>query len=163
MQHLLWKNSISFDHSQQWHWGNLKGSTASLAMMELAESSGHLIVVIANDIKSAYQLESELQFFNNTGLPLLFYPDWETLPFDSFSPHEDIISQRLSILYRLPHLKKGIVIIAVQTLLHRTLPKLHLLKSGLLVSRQEKLSLKDFQAHLEQTGYRRTEQVMEHG
>ena len=52
-------------------------------------------------------------------LPVLPFPDWETLPYDQFSPHPDIVSQRLAALHRLPTLKRGIVVVPVQTLLQR--------------------------------------------
>ena len=55
-------------------------------------------------------------------VPVLHFPDWETLPYDSFSPHQDIVSERLRVLTRLPELSRGIVVVAAQTLLQRLPP-----------------------------------------
>ena len=62
------------------------------------------LLVIARDNHGANQLEADLQTLlgGDPAVPVVAFPDWETLPYDRFSPHPDIISQRLAALHRLP-------------------------------------------------------------
>ena len=86
------------------HWGKLYGSSLSLAISSLARTSGRFITLITSDMPSAQKLKYELSFFlSNSEQPVLTLPDWETLPYDNFSPHQDIISERLNTLYHLPY------------------------------------------------------------
>src|SRR5690606_13614417 len=110
-------------------WGQLHGSAQALAIANAALAHSGLSLVIAADTSSALRLESELQFFcaaNNT-LQILHLPDWETLPYDSISPHQDIISERLSTLYRLPSAKHAVLVVPITTLLQRLMPQSYLL------------------------------------
>jgi len=83
-----------------------------------AEAHAGPLLVVARDNHEAHQLEADLQTLlgNRAALPVVPFPDWETLPYDQFSPHPDIVSQRLAALHRLPTLARGIVIVPVQTL-----------------------------------------------
>ena len=86
------------------------------------------VLVLVPDSSLATKLENELSFFlHNTNyepsLPFLNFPDSETLPYDTFSPHQDIISERLSTLYHLPHLERGLLVLPISTLMHRLCPK----------------------------------------
>ena len=88
-------------------WGGLPGASASLAISKLAGQHNAPLLIIAPDIHTASRYHRELRFFaNDADLPILSFPDWETLPYDHFSPHEDIISDRLSTLYKIATLKK---------------------------------------------------------
>ncbi len=82
------------------HWGNLPGAALSLAIAEAASAAKRFTLLLTADSQSAERLEQELSFFA-PDLPVLHFPDWETLPYDLFSPHQDIISQRIASLYRL--------------------------------------------------------------
>ena len=53
---------------------------------------------------------------------MLHFPDWETLPYDLFSPHEDIISQRLKTLNALTAGQKSLLVVPVSTLLQKITP-----------------------------------------
>src|SRR3546814_11670450 len=81
--------------------------------------------LVARDNHAAHQLESDLRTLlgDNAALPVLNFPDWETLPYDRFSPHPEIVSQRLATLHRLPKLKPGVVVVPVQTLMQRLAPR----------------------------------------
>ena len=81
--------------------GPFAGSADARCIAELAEP-GRLLLVITADTASALALERELPFYLEQALEILTFPDWETLPYDNFSPHQDIISERLRTLYRLP-------------------------------------------------------------
>jgi len=97
--------------SSRQYWGNLPGSSLGLAISMAAQANNGITVVITPDTATAMRLEQELPvFLEDNDNPILHFPDWETLPYDSFSPHQDIISQRLQTLYQLPQTARGILI-----------------------------------------------------
>ncbi|PNT88739.1 transcription-repair coupling factor [Coxiella burnetii] len=151
----------SIDNRLQW--GNLKGDSVSLAISTLAEKNQGPLLLITPDVHSANYLHRSLPFFSSADTPILHFPDWETLPYDYFSPHEDIISERLLTLYRLPRLSSGIIISALPTLLQRLPPADHLEKNTFILSVGEKFSLQENRERLISAGYRSVQQVMEHG
>ena len=83
-------------------WHQLYGSAAALALAEATRGDHRLYVVIVDAARDLERLTAELKFFASEHLPLLTLPDWEVLPYDLFSPHPDIISDRLRTLYELP-------------------------------------------------------------
>ena len=147
------------------YWGQLYGAGAALALASAAKTYAGPIVVITPDMQTASRLEHELRFFigEHSPLLLLIFPDWETLPYDNFSPHEDIISQRLQTLYRLPHLQQGILIVPVTTLMQRIAPRDYLDANSFVLACKEQLDLSAFRRRLETSGYHFVAQVMEHG
>lgn len=143
--------------------GPLPGSSGSHLLLELAERQG-LVLAITQDTHSAQQLMRELAFFNReSGLEILAFPDWETLPYDNFSPHQDIISERLHTLFRLPHLQAGILVVPISTLMHRLSPREYISGSSLVLDLGQTLDLQAFRKNLERSGYRSVETVYEHG
>ncbi|MBI3570503.1 MAG: transcription-repair coupling factor, partial [Gammaproteobacteria bacterium] len=102
-------------------WRGLAGSGRGLAIASAATTHGGPLLVITASSFSAQRLEDEIRFYAPE-LPILPFPDWECLPYDVFSPHQDIISQRLETLHRLPDLAQGVVLASVATLLHRLPP-----------------------------------------
>lgn len=94
---------------------------------------------------------------------MLHFPDWETLPYDLFSPHQDIISQRIASLYRLPELEHGVLVVPITTALHRLAPTSFLLGSSLVLDVGQKLDVEAMRTRLEASGYRYVDTVYEHG
>ena len=90
-----------------------------LALAELPNDS--LKLVVTPSLQVAYQIEAECHFFN-PDMVVNIFPDWEVLPYDHFSPHEDIISQRLALLRQLKQYQSGYLIISIGTLMHRFAP-----------------------------------------
>ena len=88
-------------------WHGLAGAGTALHLARAAERLAPPLLVIARDAAEVARLEDELRFFAPPALPILAFPDYETLPYDQFSPHPDIISQRLRTLSRLPGLGTG--------------------------------------------------------
>lgn len=84
--------------------GSLVGHSDTLAIAQASEQFNGLSVVITPDTRSALRLEKSLPQFCDT--PIQIFPDWETLPYDNFSPHQDIISARLSALFQLQQGRK---------------------------------------------------------
>ena len=144
------------------HWGNLPGAALSLAIAEAASAARRFTLLLTADSQSAERLQEELAFFA-PDLPVLHFPDWETLPYDVFSPHQDIISQRIATLYRLPEIKHGVLVVPIATALHRLAPTRFLLGSGLLLDVGQKLDVEEMRARLEAAGYRCVDTVYEHG
>ncbi len=144
------------------HWGNLPGAALSLAIAEAASAAKRFTLLLTADSQSAERLEQELSFFAPQ-LPVLHFPDWETLPYDLFSPHQDIISQRIAALYRLPELKHGVLVVPITTALHRLAPTRFLLGSSLVLDVGQKLDVEQMRTRLEASGYRCVDTVYEHG
>jgi transcription-repair coupling factor (superfamily II helicase) len=144
------------------HWGNLPGAALSLAVAEAASAAKRFTLLLTADSQSAERLQEELAFFA-PDLPVLHFPDWETLPYDLFSPHQDIISQRIATLYRLPQIKHGVLVVPIATALHRLAPTRFLLGSGLVLDVGQKLEVEEMRTRLEAAGYRCVDTVYEHG
>lgn len=147
---------------QRRYWTTPDGSARALLIAEAARAHDGLIVVVARDTQRALALESVLQIFA-AGLPVLNFPDWETLPYDAFSPHPEVISQRIATLYQLPAVTRGVLVVPVATLMQRIAPRSHITGSGLMLSRGQKLDLIGEQRRLESSGYRNVPQVAEPG
>ncbi|HET7176326.1 MAG TPA: hypothetical protein VFK21_10000, partial [Gammaproteobacteria bacterium] len=92
-------------------WGQLYGSSPGLVLAEAASRLSVPLLVVAPSARDAERLATELRFYlTDPTLPVLAFPDWETLPYDLFSPHQDIVSERLATLSRLFDLKRGVVV-----------------------------------------------------
>jgi transcription-repair coupling factor (superfamily II helicase) len=141
--------------------GQLTGSACALECAQIAEKHTGPVVLITSDIQSALRLRDEIQQFTSRMVTTL--SDWETLPYDSFSPHQDIISARLSSLYQLPTMKRGVFILPVNTLMQRVCPHEFLHGHALVMQKGQLLSRDKLRSQLEQAGYRSVDQVMEHG
>ena len=78
--------------------GQLYGSSRSLFISEQIANHRGLSVVVCRDMADAEQLEQEIRFFSEPRPRIYRFPDLETLPYDQFSPHQDIISERIRCL-----------------------------------------------------------------
>ena len=146
-------------------WGNLAGSGIAYALARALQADQRSTLVITRDSASANQLEEELHFFmgHQQDTEILQLPDWEILPYDAFSPHQDIISRRLSTLYALPNARHSVLLIPVTTLLQRICPKEFLLGNCLSLATGQRFLVEDQRKRLEQAGYRCVDTVLEHG
>ncbi len=134
-----------------------------MAAAELAQQLDSPLLVIAEDPRHADQLEAEIRFFAGDDLPLVHFIEWETLPWDSFSPHLDIISQRLSVLAALPSMQKGIIIATAGILHQRLPPPGYVAAHSLSLVRGQELPREAFIQSLLEASYIRVPQVSEHG
>jgi transcription-repair coupling factor (superfamily II helicase) len=145
-------------------WGQLTDAALSLAVASLGQNQTKPLLVITPDAHSANQLQAELRFFiDDKNFPIYLFPDWETLPYDHFSPHQGLISERLRTLAKIPNLANGIMIAAIPTLLHRLLPPEYLHLHSLVINSEQKLDLEQLKLNLANSGYYHVEQVREHG
>ncbi|WP_205621471.1 transcription-repair coupling factor [Dickeya fangzhongdai] len=141
--------------------GQLTGAACAVECAEIVERHAGLVVLITPDMQNALRLRDEIRQF--TAQPVMTLPDWETLPYDSFSPHQEIISARLSTLYQLPSLTRGVLILPVNTLMQKVCPHAFLHGHALMLKKGQRLSRDRLRNQLEQAGYRSVDQVMEHG
>lgn len=145
------------------HWQNLYGASQALALVTaLHEKQQPALIIIPDNLQATHLLEG-LHFFNQSPKEIIYFPDWETLPYDHFSPHQDIISERLAALYRLPNLKCGALIITISTLMHRLPPMDYLDRHSFLLKIREQLNTDIFRTRLVNAGYHAVSQVREHG
>ena len=104
------------------------GSADALLLATLAvreKAAGKLTAIVTADATTAQRLIDEMRFFA-PDLRCALFPDWETLPYDTFSPHQDLISERLATLWRIQQRKKetgaDVVIVPATTALYRLAP-----------------------------------------
>ena len=138
--------------------GSLLGSSAALLFKEIATQSSSLYVIVASNNQHLAQLESELEFY---GIKPTIFPDWEILPYDRLSPHQDIVSERLAILSNMP--QKGILLISASTLAQRVAPYSWVVGEHFDIKVGQKLDLEAQKNQLVQAGYRLVDTVYDHG
>ncbi len=151
------------------HWKPVFGSATSLAIANAAGNSDGPLLLICQDNESVEQFKRELRYFcaklPNTDKPVQVFslPDWETLPYDNFSPHQDIVSDRLSALYHLPELQQGILVTSIGSLMHKLPPQKYIRANSLDLGIGQQLSLQEMRKQLVDAGYQAVDSVFEHG
>ena len=138
--------------------GRLQGSSIALLLKEMTEQSSQLMVVVARNNQHLGQLESELDFY---GIKPKIFPDWEILPYDRLSPHQDIVSERLAILSQMP--QQGVLLLSASTLLQRVAPTSWVLGEHFDIQVGQKLDLEQQKKRLIQAGYHLVDTVYDHG
>ncbi|WP_447556113.1 transcription-repair coupling factor [Vreelandella sp. EE22] len=135
------------------------GSATALTLARIANTAP--LLVITPSTASAQRLEQDLSFYSR--VPVLPFPDWETLPYDSFSPHQDIVSTRLRTLKLLQDGVKGIVLVPINTLMQRLPPVDYIAGRVLTLEAGATLERESFRESLSRAGYRAVETVYEPG
>ncbi|CAI3148622.1 Transcription-repair-coupling factor [Acinetobacter calcoaceticus] len=138
--------------------GSLLGSSAALLFKEIAVQHSSLLVVVARNNQHVAQLESELEFY---GIKPTIFPDWEILPYDRLSPHQDIVSERLAILSNMP--QKGVLLLSASTLAQRVAPYSWVLGEHFDIHVGQKFDLEQQKLRLVQAGYHLVDTVYDHG
>ena len=159
----LFKPILPARNGEQASWSRLYGSARGLAIAEAGLAHTAPVLVITASVHAARQLEDEIRFYGGNSLPILSFPDWECLPYDVFSPHQDITSQRLETLYRLPGLTRGIVLASASTLMHRLAPADYVSGHSFMLRKGDKLNIQRLREQLTRSTYRSVSQVMEAG
>jgi len=145
-------------------WVPFYGSSKNLAIASLIRNCDKPIAIIGENSAVINQLEQEISFFlQDKQHSSIIYPDWETLPYDHFSPHQDIISERLIALNQLPHLKKGVILTSITTLMHRLPPREYIEQNTFRLKCGDSVNLDEFRKRMSESGYRLVTTVMEHG
>lgn len=141
----------------------LPGDGAALAVAELAANSERLVVMVTASTAHSEAMAEAISFFVGDDTPVHHLPDRETLPYDSFSPHQDITSERLLSLYLLPQRKRGILVIPVSALMHRLPPMEYVQQNSLSLTTGDRIGLAQLRKQLDSAGYRCVDTVLEHG
>ncbi|MGH8460768.1 MAG: transcription-repair coupling factor [Stenotrophobium sp.] len=137
-------------------------ATALLAARAVQAHTG-LVTVIADNEQHAYRLHEELRFFLSGQLPLLHFPHSETLPYDPFSPHQEILSERLAALYRLPSLERGVLLITADALIQALPPRQWLDARAFMLKVGDTLNPQAFRTRLVAAGYSSVSEVQTQG
>lgn len=133
---------------------------ARLAQRELQE--GRLSAIVTADANDAQRLLEEIAFFAPQ-LRCALFPDWETLPYDTFSPHQDLISERLATLWRILQREADVVLVPASTALYRLAPPAFLAGYTFQFRVQQKLDEAKLKAQLTLAGYNHVTQVVSPG
>jgi len=139
----------------------LAGSADALAIARLAREGSMLVVITANPL-DAQRLSDEIAWLA-PGLRTHLLPDWETLPYDSFSPHQDLISERLSTLYAISRGEADIALVPASTALYRLAPPAFLAAYTFFLKQGEKLDVDRLRKQMTVAGYAHVTQVMTPG
>jgi len=150
--------------NERWRrWSAPHGAALALALGEAATQWQRPVVVLTRDAHTAQSLYADLQSMAAPSLNTQVLPDWETLPYDHFPPHPEIVAERIATLIDLPRRESGILLVPVGVLLQRLAPRSYLLGRSLSLSVGDRFDMDAQRALLEQAGYRTTKQVFEPG
>ncbi|RCW75579.1 transcription-repair coupling factor [Pseudorhodoferax soli] len=149
------------------------GSADALLLARLAErekAGGKVVAIVTSDATDAQRLLEELPFFAPT-LRCALFPDWETLPYDTFSPHQDLISERLATLWRLyagaaqgdPQAGVDVVLVPATTALYRVAPPSFLAGTTFQFKAKQRLDEGRLKSQLTLAGYNHVTQVVSPG
>ncbi|HMN56471.1 MAG TPA: transcription-repair coupling factor [Ottowia sp.] len=141
------------------------GSSDALALARLAErerAAGRLTAIVTADASDARRLQDELAFFA-PALRVTLFPDWETLPYDSFSPHQDLISERLATLWAIRQRQTDLVLVPATTALYRLAPPSFLAAYTFDFKQGQKLDEAALKSQLTLAGYQHVTQVVSPG
>ena len=151
------------DSTQVTSWSGLHGSSIALAILSAARAHRGITLIVARSSHQSQLLARDLQLLSVSPLPVLQFPDHETLPYDLFSPHPDIIAQRLNTLASLATLQQGIVLVPVSSLAQRLPPAEYILQRSFNLAVGQALVMDEFRQRLQHIGYQASEQVYQTG
>ena len=141
------------------------GSADALLLARFAQAQAALkkiTAIITAEPADTQRLEAELPFFA-PGLRIAVFPDWETLPYDTFSPHQDLISERLATLWRIQQGDVDVVLLPASTSLVRLAPPSFLAGYTFHFKQKERLNEAALKAQLTLAGYTHVSQVVSPG
>ena len=145
------------------------GSADALLLSRLAQrerAAGRITAIVTADAGDAQRLIDEMAFFAPE-LRCALFPDWETLPYDTFSPHQDLISERLATLWRIRSREHetgaDVVLVPATTALYRLAPPSFLAGYTFHFKQGQKLDEAKLKAQLTLAGYQHVSQVVSHG
>ncbi|HLW05195.1 MAG TPA: transcription-repair coupling factor [Azoarcus sp.] len=139
----------------------LAGSADALAVAQLARR-GQTLLVICADPPEAQRLREELGWLA-PDVRAHSLPDWETLPYDSFSPHQDLVSERLATLYSLTRGESDVILVPATTALYRMAPPSFLAAYTFFLKQGEHLAIDQLRQQMATAGYAHVTQVVSPG
>jgi len=144
-------------------YGQAYGCAPALWLQQYLHKENKPLVVVTPTVAGAESLLHQLKYFLDKPSSCALFSDPETLPYDRFSPHQDLISRRLSTLSALADNKIRILVIAGPTLFYRLPPPDYIRSFGIALKKSDRLTLEAFRGQLEMCGYERVSQVNNHG
>ncbi len=144
-------------------WRDIPSAAQGLALATLRGTTRDFWIILVPTVSRAEALASELGWFTGDLAGIAQFPDSEVLPYDSFSPHQDLISRRLAVLRDIAGGQIHTLIVAASTLLPRVPPLRYISAYSVNLARGQKLRPEQLRLQLETAGYQRVSQVMEHG
>lgn len=157
------RGAIPQKPGQRITWHGLKDAADALAVSELTEAWDGLVLVLTRDSARAQRWQEAVRFFQGGTHTPLHFPDWETLPYDAFSPHQDIISERLATLHKLPNVSRGVLTVPVTTLMQRIAPRSYLDGAAFDLQEAQAFDLQQQRLKLDSAGYQNVDTVTERG
>ena len=127
-----------------------------------AENKRAPLVIITSSAFEAQRLLDEMPYFA-PDLSVHLLPDWETLPYDVFSPHPDLISERLATLYQISQNRCDVVIVPIATALLKLPPVAFMSAHTFMLKKGQKLELEALRHQCAQAGYHHVSQVISPG
>ena len=143
----------------------LAGSADALALAQLATRAARAqrtLAIICSDALAAQRLAEEIAWFAPS-LAIAQFPDWETLPYDHFSPHHDLVSERLATLYRASRGEADVLLVAATTALYRLAPPAYLAAYTFFIKQGERLDVDALRTQMTFAGYAHVTQVVSPG
>jgi transcription-repair coupling factor (superfamily II helicase) len=134
----------------------------TLALAKLARELKSPLVIITASAFDAQRLLEEMRWFEPE-LAIHLLPDWETLPYDHFSPHPDLVSERLATLYQISQNACDVMIVPAGTALVRLPPVAFLAAHTFMLKKGQKLDTEALRAQCAAAGYHHVNQVMSPG
>ncbi len=149
-------------------WSHLFGSGLSWAITQASLTNDGLLCVALADARQVQIIAEELGFFLSTqsetpAVSVHIFPEWETLAYDVFSPHQDIVSSRLSLLSSMPTLDNGILLTTTESLLQRLPPVDFVLAHSFTLATGETIEIEPLRLRLQDVGYHHVNQVLSQG
>jgi transcription-repair coupling factor (superfamily II helicase) len=144
----------------------LHGSADAYALAQIAlelKSRGQMLAIVVANASDAQRLLDEIPWFGGAQLRCHLLPDWETLPYDAFSPHQDLVSERLATLHEISSGQCDVMLVPATTALVRMAPPSFLAAYTFFFQQGESLDEARLKAQLTLAGYTNVTQVMSPG
>jgi transcription-repair coupling factor (superfamily II helicase) len=145
---------------------SLYGSSDAYALAVAAralKADKRMLTVIVANASDGQRLLDEIAWFADGKLACHLLPDWETLPYDAFSPHQDLVSERLATLHEIRNGQCDVLVVPATTALVRLAPPSFLAAYTFFFRQGEKLDEARLKAQLTLAGYTHVSQVMSPG
>ncbi|MCY4214584.1 MAG: transcription-repair coupling factor [Gammaproteobacteria bacterium] len=156
-------DALAVKPGERLSWAGLGDGAASYFAAKAGAAHAGLALIATNNAAAAVRCLEEVRFYAPPGTDILHFPAWETLPYDAFSPHQDIISERLATLRRLPAMKRGILVVPAATLMQRLPPRAFIDGQALSLKVGERFDLHAERKRLQAAGYLAVDAVARRG
>ncbi len=157
--------TLPINASTTTYWHGISGCAESIGICHAANTADAPLILICASNERVEHFLRELTYFSKgfDNLPVFALPDWETLPYDNFSPHPDITSERLRTLYNLPKLTRGVLVISMSSMMHKLPPREYIASNSLDLVVGAQLELETIKNELVESGYKSVDTVLDHG